>query len=124
MEVGEQRSETHHRHLAGAMAAPYDMLLLTIGCPEEIKATLPFPIQVTLHADDLNLTVSASSEGEAYQRLEQATRAAPSFEQNKFQVEKKQIFFVTSCDELDGKVRSRLIPHFGGQVVPQVRRLG
>ena len=50
------------------------MLLFTIDCLIEIKELLPFPIQLTLHVDDLNLTVSASTLQEAFDRLEQATK--------------------------------------------------
>ena len=92
--------------LAGAMAAPYEMLLFTIDCLIEIKELPPFPIQLTLHVDDLNLTVSASTLQEAFDRLEQATKVVCQvFEKHRLQVEKKKFSFVTSCDELDEKVK-------------------
>ena len=80
--------------LAGAMAAPYEMLLFTIDCLIEIKEVLPFPTQLTLHVDDLNLTVSGSTLQEAFDRLEQATKVVCQvFEKHKLQVEKQKLFW-------------------------------
>ncbi len=63
------------------------MLLFTIDCLIEIKELLPFPIQLTLHVDDLNLTVSASTLQEGFDRLGQATKVVCQvFENNRLQV--------------------------------------
>ncbi len=89
--------------LAGAMAAPYDMLVFSIDRLAEIREMLPSDTEMTLHVDDLNLTVSARAQEEAFLRPEQATMAVCQvFERDRLQVEKKKLFFVISCENLGG----------------------
>jgi hypothetical protein len=110
--------------LAGAMAAPFEMMLYTLPMLEEIR-NVPFRIDVTLHVDDLNVTVHGETSVIAAERLSHVTFVAmQALEKAKLKAEKKKMYYITSDCATDLEVEKSTAKIFGGTVVPQVRRLG